>query len=855
MKTLQPQQAGHGDALLAKSKQPCRKQGAGAPPQKTFKSVDLGLNRCQQLQERVKLLEEKLRISESEQHLARLRHVTALETARNAAHGRTTVHQELEDTRRKMTALGADKSGLLARIDNLQKFLHQERTSRQALELRVAEEQRKNAVLNSQLEAAGRQVISLRQLLEDAGKEHDGRDEAAKKSQRMCEAVQEELEASKIRVMAADHEVAALNLERDQLSNQVSGLKLLLEQLYATRQPLPPLVGSAAVVASRRDPSHGHEANASPPDPSDKTPHEDVISNPLMFRISKHRQRRGLGFRRGRDDVKAVWKPPLDEPHPISPAALPSGLLALKASRKAFFQTTTKRKPTGSIDGRYFAAPALASPASADVDADEKDSCDDGTTTTTSDDGTMTTSSDDDDATTTSSPTVGALLGGIISRGHCHVDDQHERDDKLCLSTVRYIKAGLQSAYNDFRPHYNEAALKKSRYGHQPPMQQAGSSLSSSAAASTSLVNRTWETDDDVGNSGGGGSSGEGGGGNCPSSLTNCIHDAKEQTHHQPVSPDCTSCNSSCHSGLCHEAVNISYRHDQKVIRSGKAISTVLAVPTVSEEPTEQQCSVSAIGGLTSSSSTSTSSSNNSITSTETHRNGSSSCVLSSNCDDSDAQSSEAVSSESRVQPIMSLMQARRRNVAFMATPDPNKTCGISHHACCSPASNSITNSRYQICDDYTDACSSRLKHNYDRPAISRTILSSILLQDPADDHYFRHHSSNSHNTAASGSASVPQHQGGASEASAAAGISSAADDDDARIVLRSPCFRARRPRSVASPCSRSSGGSFGRSLLKQSCDAPVATSASDKARTNSGARSTPSTPSLPVISKIGIKI
>ena len=47
---------------------------------------------------------------------------------------------------------GSDRSGLLSRLENLQHFLHQERAAREALALKLSEEERKGAVLASQLE-------------------------------------------------------------------------------------------------------------------------------------------------------------------------------------------------------------------------------------------------------------------------------------------------------------------------------------------------------------------------------------------------------------------------------------------------------------------------------------------------------------------------------------------------------------------------------------------------------------------------------------------------------------------------------------------------------------------------------
>lgn len=47
---------------------------------------------------------------------------------------------------------GSDRLGLTSRLDNLQRFLHQERATREALALKLAEEERKGAVLLSQLE-------------------------------------------------------------------------------------------------------------------------------------------------------------------------------------------------------------------------------------------------------------------------------------------------------------------------------------------------------------------------------------------------------------------------------------------------------------------------------------------------------------------------------------------------------------------------------------------------------------------------------------------------------------------------------------------------------------------------------
>ena len=75
---------------------------------------------------------------------------------------------------------GSDRSGLLSRLDNLQRFLHQERAAREALALKLSEEERRGALLASQLEAASRQVAELRGLLQEAGRDHDGRAEAAR---------------------------------------------------------------------------------------------------------------------------------------------------------------------------------------------------------------------------------------------------------------------------------------------------------------------------------------------------------------------------------------------------------------------------------------------------------------------------------------------------------------------------------------------------------------------------------------------------------------------------------------------------------------------------------------------------
>ena len=183
------------------------------------------------LMDRVKQLEHLLQESQDRERVSRARQEGTLNSARETHKQREAGRIEIERTKAMMSSMGAEKSGLVARISNLQSFLAAEKKVRLEAEAQLTSQRSENELLASQLEASQRMITELRSLLVEAGSLNGDKVKSVQELNERCLRLSDRVAKYKEELAAVRHELEATRIDNERLDHQVKGLHLIITEM------------------------------------------------------------------------------------------------------------------------------------------------------------------------------------------------------------------------------------------------------------------------------------------------------------------------------------------------------------------------------------------------------------------------------------------------------------------------------------------------------------------------------------------------------------------------------------------------------------------------------------------------